>query len=70
MRSTGAPFEVFGQHEAATLIPLPREPFAMAAWARFKVGNDVHAKVGEGFYCVPWRLLGQEIDVRATGRLV
>ena len=65
-----APIEVFEQQEAGTLIPLPREPFAMAAWARVTVGNDIHVKVGKGFYSVPWRLLGQQVDVRATDKLV
>lgn len=29
-----------------------------------------HVKVGKGFYSVPWRLLGQQVDVRATEQLV
>jgi hypothetical protein len=29
-----------------------------------------HVKLGKGFYSVPWRLLGQEVDVRATDKLV
>ena len=65
-----APIEVFEQHEAGTLIPLPREVFAPAEWSRVKVLNDIHVKVGKGFYSVPWRLLGQEVDVRATEHLV
>ena len=65
-----APVEVFEQHEAGTLIPLPREVFAPAEWSRVKISSDIHVKVGKGFYSVPWRLLGQEVDVRATERLV
>jgi transposase len=65
-----APIEVFEQHEAGTLIPLPREVFAPAEWSRVKVSTDIHVKVGKGFYSVPWRLLGQEVDVRtACGRV-
>jgi transposase len=65
-----APIEVFEQYEAGALIALPREPFSAAIWSRVTVGNDIHVKVGKGFYSVPWRLLGQQVDVRATEQLV
>lgn len=64
------PAEVFDQLEAGTLIPLPAAPFTLAEWPRTKVGADVHVKSGKALYSVPWRLIGQEVDIRATASMV
>ena len=33
--------------------PLPAEPFALATWARAKIGPDIHAQVEKVLYSVP-----------------
>ena len=44
--------------------------FVLATWSRAKVGPDFHIKVGRALYSVPWRLIGQKVDVRATATIV
>src|SRR6266536_3148009 len=62
--------EVFTAEEAPALLPLPATPFELAAWSRPKVAPDAHAKVGRTLYSLPWRLIGQHLDARATGTTV
>lgn len=64
------PAEVFDQAEAGTLTPLPVAAFALAEWSRAKVAPDVHVKCGKALYSVPWKLIGQHVDIRATATMV
>jgi Mu transposase, C-terminal domain len=64
------PAEVFDQVEAGTLTPLPAAAFTLAEWARAKVAPDVHVKCGKALYSVPWKLIGQYVDIRATATMV
>jgi transposase len=65
-----APAGVFAAEEAPVLLPLPATAFELAAWSRPKVAPDAHAKVGRTLYSLPYRLIGQRLDARATGTLV
>jgi hypothetical protein len=65
-----APAAVFAAAEAAALGPLPRLPFVLATWSRAKVGPDIHITAGRVLYSVPWRLIGQHVDVRSTPTMV
>ena len=65
-----APAVVFAMAEAAALAPLPRFPFVLATWSRAKVGPDIHIKAGRALYSVPWALIGEHVDVRATATMV
>jgi len=65
-----APASVFAAIEAGALAALPMRVFELAAWSRPKVGPDIHVKVGPTLYSVPWRLIGQHVDVRATSAAV
>jgi transposase len=62
--------EVFAAEEQAALLPLPAEPFELAEWSRPKIAPDAHAKVGRTLYSLPYRLIGQQVDARATGSTV
>ncbi len=64
------PAEVFDQAEAGTLTPLPASVFTMAEWTRAKIAPDVHVKCGKVLYSVPWKLIGQHVDIRATATMV
>jgi transposase len=64
------PIAVFTALEAKALLPLPAAPFELAAWSTPKVGPDCHVKVGRALYSVPWRLIGQRVDARATDHTV
>lgn len=66
-----APGTVFAAVEAPALLALPHNRFELASWSRPKVGPDIHVKVGKRtLYSVPWRLIGQHVDVRATATAV
>ena len=65
-----APATVFAAVEAQTLQPLPRRVFELATWSTCTVGPDIHVKVGKALYSVPWRLIGQRLDARATWNTV
>ena len=65
-----APAAVFAAAEAGALAPLPKDPFVLAEWSRCKVGPDIHVKVGQSLYSVPWKLIGQHLDARSTATMV
>ena len=65
-----APAAVFSAAEKGHLNPLPAEPFVLATWARAKVGPDIHARVENTLYSVPWRHIGKTADVRVTATMV
>jgi transposase len=65
-----APAAVFAAVEQAMLQPLPRRVFELATWSTCTVGPDIHVKVGKALYSVPWRLIGQKLDARATWNTV
>jgi transposase len=65
-----APAAVFEAAEKGALAPLPKTPFVLAAWSRCKVGPDIHVKVGQSLYSVPWKHIGQTLDARSTATMV
>jgi hypothetical protein len=65
-----APAAVLAAAEAGALAPLPKDPFVLAQWSRCKVGPDIHVKVGQSLYSVPWKLIGQHLDARSTATMV
>lgn len=50
------PLVVFQATEQPTLLPLPTQPFELAAWSTPKVHPDCHITVQGALYSVPWRL--------------
>src|ERR1022692_4330821 len=65
-----APAAVFEAAEKGALSPLPRDPFVLAEWSRCKVGPDIHVKVGQSLYSVPWKHIGKTLDARSTAAMV
>ena len=65
-----APAAVFAAVEKDRLAPLPATPFVLAEWSRCKVGPDIHVKVGQSLYSVPWKHLGHTLDARSTATMV
>jgi hypothetical protein len=61
---------VFAATEARALAEQPVRALELASWSRPKVGPDIHVKVGPTLYSVPWALIGQHVDVRATSTAV
>ena len=61
---------LFEEIERSALAPLPAERFEYAEWKRAKVHPDYHVEVDKTFYSVPHRLIGRQVDVRLTHRVV
>ncbi len=64
------PIAVFRALEAEKLLALPTRPFEVASWQTAKVGPDCHLSVGGALYSVPFRFIGQRLDVRSTDKVV
>jgi transposase len=65
-----APAAVFDAVERDHLQPLPTAPFVLATWSSARVGPDIHATVAGTLYSVPWRHIGDRLDVRSTESMV
>jgi transposase len=62
--------ELFEAIERAALAPLPAAAFEYAEWKRARVHPDYHIEADKTFYSVPHRLIGRQVDVRLTHRVV
>jgi len=62
--------ELFEEIERPALSPLPEAPFEYAEWKRAKVHPDYRIEALHGFYSVPHRLIGRQVDVRLTHRMI
>ena len=66
----GSRLDVFKREEQALLLPLPQTRFEMATLKKAKVGPNYHVQVEGNFYSVPAALIGKQLDIRVTSRLV
>jgi transposase len=64
------PAEVFAQHEAGLLLPLPATAYDVPSFTRVKVHRDFHVEVARSLYSAPQHYLGQYLDARADSGLV
>ena len=46
--------------------PLPQERFCLGIWAKARVANDYHVQVQSHYYSVPYRYVGDMVDVRVS----
>jgi transposase len=65
-----APLARFEQTERQALLTLPEEPFDLLRAYRAAVHRDCHVTVDWRSYSVPWRLVGQTVDVYVGRRVV
>jgi len=65
-----APLARFHRMERNSLQAIPTTPFDMLAAYRPKVQRDCHVVVNGRYYSVPYRLIGQTVDVYVGRRLV
>jgi transposase len=61
---------LFEDIERSALASLPAAPFEYAEWKNARVHPDYHVEVDKTFYSVPHRLIGRQVDVRLTHRVV
>lgn len=62
--------QLFDQVERAALRPLPTEPFRFAEFKKAKVGIDYHVELYRHYYSVPYRLVGEVVELRHTATTV
>jgi len=60
----------FMELDQPALRPLPLRPYEFAEWKQAKVHPDYHIEVGRAYYSVPYRLVGERVDVRLTASVV
>ncbi len=60
------PLVAFEALERAALRPLPARPWQPISWATAKVHPDCHLQAGGARYSVPYRYVGQRLDVRLS----
>ncbi|HUC23973.1 MAG TPA: IS21 family transposase [Streptosporangiaceae bacterium] len=63
------PAQVFAEHEAHLLLPVPG-PYDVPVFTRVKVHRDFHVEVARSLYSAPQQYLGRHLDARADSQLV
>ena len=62
--------ELFEKYDRPELKPLPPVRYEMAEWKGCGVNIDYHVEYEHNLYSVPYALVGQRVEVRATARCV
>jgi transposase len=62
----GSRASVFESLDKPALQPLPTERFEISEWARARVNIDYHVAFDGNFYSVPYNLVQQVVEIRAT----
>ena len=52
------------------LRPLPAHRYLYGEWSKVRVAPNVHVRVRDSYYSVPYALVGQELEVRLSARTV
>lgn len=66
----GSRDSVYEAEERPCMQPLPAERYEMCEWRSCKVAPDYHVTVDYMRYSVPFRLIGEQVDVRLTDSTV
>ncbi|MHB8370508.1 MAG: IS21 family transposase [Leptospirales bacterium] len=67
---TDSRWTIFVEEDQPALGPLPADPFETQDWVKSTVHIDYHIDLGRFYYSVPYRLVGEVVDVRITARTV
>jgi transposase len=62
--------EMFDRYERAALKPLPEHRYECAEWKWPRVNIDYHVEFDDHLYSVPFDLIHQKVEVRATASVV
>ena len=62
--------ELFEKIERDALQPLPATAGSIAEWKLARVSIDYHVEVDGFFYSVPHALIHEQVDMRATARMI
>ena len=58
--------DLFRDLERPALRPLPQRRYEFATWKKAKVNIDYHVEFDLNYYSVPYRLVREQVEVRAT----
>ena len=61
---------MFESIDRPALIPLPSQIYEFAIWKHAKVNIDYHIEFEKKLYSVPYQLIGQEVDLRITEKVI
>jgi transposase len=62
--------ELFETLDRPALAALPDEPYRYAEWTKCRVAPDYHVAIDDHYYSVPSRLIGEDVEARATDTTV
>lgn len=62
--------QLFEEVDQPELRPLPEQSFESALWKEARVNLDYHVAFEKHFYSVPYALIHQQVEIRATERMV
>lgn len=62
--------ELFELWDKPNAQPLPSDRYELAEWKRVKVNLDYHVSFNDHYYSVPYTLIHQELEIRATRRVI
>lgn len=63
-KKPGSRSEAFAQFEQAFLRPLPKYPYTFCQWRKAKAQMNSHIQFEKRYYSVPYRFIGNEIEVK------
>lgn len=69
-KMTGCRRSRFLELEKAALRPLPPRRYEFGEWRKAKVHPDYHIEVLRAYYSVPYRFIGERVDVRLTAHAI
>ena len=61
---------LFESIDKPALMPLPSDIYEFATWKHAKVNIDYHIEFEKKLYSVPFQLIGQEVDLRITEKVI
>jgi transposase len=62
--------ELFNELDKPYLRPLPQQRYVYREYKKVRVSGDYHIELNRHYYSVPYKLIGQEVDVWYTSSLV
>jgi transposase len=69
-KRAGSRASLFAELDRPALQPLPATAYAMSEWVWARVNIDYHIAFDDSFYSVPYTLVQQKVEVRATANVV
>ena len=69
-KRSGSRASRFEEFDKPALQPLPATPYDLSEWSKARVNIDYHCAFDENFYSVPYTLVQEQVEIRATATTV